>query len=138
MDFYEALKSGTSEAELLKSFTAALNEAKDKLKKEEAAKAELEAQKANLEKRRTALAAAIYDYAKAFYGEEVIKYTNLDDINKILLDFETQNEKFRKIKDKLQMNYEWSKLPKLNKEMSFSAKTDQEIIDKFIKSLKFL
>ena len=138
MDFYEALKSGTSEAELLKSFTAALNEAKDKLKKEEAAKAELEAQKANLEKRRTALAAAIYDYAKAFYGKDVIKYTNLDDINKILLDFETQNEKFRKIKDKLQMNYEWSKLPKLNKEMSFSAKTDQEIIDKFIKSLKFL
>ena len=138
MDFYEALKSGTSEAELLKSFTAALNEAKDKLKKEEAAKAELEAKKADLEKRRTALAAAIYDYAKAFYGEDVIKYTNLDEINKILLDFETQNEKFRKIKDKLQMNYEWSKLPKLNKEMSFSAKADQEIIDKFIKSLKFL
>ena len=138
MDFYEALKSGTSEAELLKSFTAALNEAKDKLKKEEAAKAELEAQKANLEKHRTALATAIYDYAKAFYGEDVIKYTNPDDINKILLDFETQNEKFKKIKDKLQINYGWSNLPKLNKEMSFSAKADQEIIDKFIKSLKFL
>lgn len=138
MDFYEALKSGTSEAELLKSFTAALNEAKDKLKKEEAAKAELEAQKVNLEKRRAALAAAIYDYAKAFYGEEVIKYTNINEINKILLDFETQNEKFKKIKDKLQINYGWSKLPKLDKEMSFSAKADQEIIDKFIKSLKFL
>lgn len=138
MDFYEALKSGTSEAELLKSFTAALNEAKDKLKKEEAAKAELEAQKANLEKHRTALAATIYDYAKAFYGPEVVEHINAKDIEKILLDFETQNEKFRKIKDKLQMSYEWKHLPKLNKEMSFSAKADQEIIDKFIKTLKFL
>ena len=36
MDFYEALKSGVSEAELLKNFTDQLNTAKDKIKTEKA------------------------------------------------------------------------------------------------------
>ena len=137
MDFYEALKSGTTEGELLKSFNEALKNAKDKIEKEKVAEAAKASREKELIALRGGLAAAIYAYVKAFYGAENLKdKISIKDVENILLDFEKQNEKFKDLKDG-KFKLDWSfDLGDWNKPFIKTSKTDEEAIKKFLKALR--
>ena len=94
MDFYEALKSGVSEAELLKNFTEQLNTAKDKIKTEKAEeekKAQAKAEKeAKLTKSRNITAQALDNYFKTLKECNVLDLTiPTEEIEKILKELES-------------------------------------------------
>lgn len=95
MDFYEALKSGVSEAELLKNFTEQLNTAKDKIKTEKAEeekKAQEEAvRKTKLTKSRSITAQALDNYFKTLKECNVFDLTVVpaEEIEKILKELES-------------------------------------------------
>ena len=124
MDLYEALKSGTPADELVATFTKELETAQAKLKEER--KTEWMTQY------RTTLAAAIYDYISALIDFEVPSFT-IADIEKELRDIEkdlgpvlTLLSGFQSVKK------EDSKLFKTENK----TKTDDDILDQFIKMLK--
>ena len=94
MDFYEASKSGVSEAELLKNFTDQLNTAKNKIKTEKAEeerKAQEEAaRKTKLTKSRSTTAQALDNYFKTLKECNVFDLTvPAEEIEKILKELES-------------------------------------------------
>lgn len=87
MDFYDAMKKGTSEEDLVKAFTEALNAAKKKLEDERRTKEEQEKEKAKkiIDNRRALAANALTSYLTALYPEaKIVK----EDVEKALSDFE--------------------------------------------------
>lgn len=62
MDFYDAMKKGTSEEDLVKAFNEALNAAKKKLEDERRTKEEQEKTKKVIDNRRALAAAALTSY----------------------------------------------------------------------------
>ena len=62
MDFYDAMKKGTSEKELVEAFNEALNAAKKKLEDERRTKEEQEKTKKVIDNRRALAAAALTSY----------------------------------------------------------------------------
>ena len=107
MDLYEALKSGTSADELTRKFHEELAAAQDKIYEEK-----------NLNCAREDLASAIYDYCCELMGEE--GGLSIDEIEDILKEFEKNFSKASKF---------WSVNLK-------NCKSDEDIINAFIKSLK--
>ena len=85
MDFYDAMKKGTSEEDLVKAFNEALNAAKKKLEDERRTKEEQEKTKKVIENRRAIAGAALANYLNVLYPET--KATR-EDIEKALADFE--------------------------------------------------
>lgn len=86
MDFYDAMKKGTSEEDLVKAFNEALNAAKKKIEDERRTQEEQEKTKKIIENRRTLAAAALANYLTVLYPEA--KATR-ESIEKALTDFET-------------------------------------------------
>lgn len=87
MDFYDAMKKGTSEEDLVKAFTEALNAAKKKLEDERHIKEEQEKEKAKkvIDNRRALAANALTSYLTVLYPEaKIVK----EDVEKALSDFE--------------------------------------------------
>ena len=85
MDFYDAMKKGTSEEDLVKAFTEALNAAKKKLEDERRTKEEQEKAKKIIDNRRALAANALTSYLTALYPEaKIVK----EDVEKALSDFE--------------------------------------------------
>lgn len=87
MDFYDAMKKGTSEEDLVKAFTEALNAAKKKLEDERRTKEEQEKEKAKkvIDNRRALAANALTSYLTVLYPEaKIVK----EDVEKALSDFE--------------------------------------------------
>lgn len=96
MDLYEALKTGTSEEELKRTFTEDLAKARMKIAAERQQEAEAKAaakrkkeeeKKAQLEEYRDNLIECILDYASVLL-EEDLPENAWEDIEKELLDFE--------------------------------------------------
>lgn len=85
MDFYDAMKKGTSEEDLVKAFNEALNAAKKKLEDERRAKEEQEKAKQAIATRRTLAAAALTSYLTALFPETKI---TKEGIEKELSNFE--------------------------------------------------
>lgn len=85
MDFYDAMKKGTSEEDLVKAFTEALNAAKKKLEDERRTKEEQEKTKKVIDNRRALAANALTSYLTVLYPETKIAK---EDIEKALSDFE--------------------------------------------------
>lgn len=124
MDLYEALKSGTSADELVATFTKELEAAQAKLKEER--KTEWMTQY------RTTLAAAIYDYISALIDFEIPSFT-IADIEKELKGIEKELGPVLTLLSGFQSaKEEDSKLFKTESK----AKTDDDILDQFIKMLK--
>lgn len=65
MDFYDAMKNGTSEKDLVKAFNEALDAAKKKLEDERREKEETEKRQKNIDVYRAAAATAFANYIKA-------------------------------------------------------------------------
>lgn len=141
MNLYDALKSGVSEADLLKNFTAQLNEAKKKVKEDAEKEAASKAQQANLEKCRVALAAAISDYCKAL---DTCKYcaisTSPKEEETFLRDLENKLKNYGQVLKQTKNLDEWTKMALKPEAFTWkstkSRAEDQEIINDFIKTLK--
>lgn len=85
MDFYDAMKKGTSEEDLVKAFNEALNAAKKKLEDERHIKEEQEKAKKVIDNRRALAANALTSYLTVLYPEaKIVK----EDVEKALSDFE--------------------------------------------------
>jgi superoxide dismutase len=85
MDFYDAMKKGTSEEELVKAFNEALNAAKKKLEDERRTKEEQEKAKKVIDNRRALAANALTSYLTALCPETKI---TKEDVEKALSDSE--------------------------------------------------
>lgn len=147
MDFYEALKSGVSEAELLKNFTEQLNTAKNKIKTEKAEeerKAQEEAvRKTKLTKSRSITAQALDNYFKTLKECNIFDLTlSTEEIEKVLKELES-DLKLGKVlftkpkKDSFLFSDEF-KWPLDMDPKTFTWKTtdkDDEAIRKFLKTL---
>ena len=107
MDLYEALKSGTSADELTRKFHDELTAAQNKIYEEE-----------SLNYARADLASAIYDYCCELIGKE--GGLSIEEIESTLKEFEKSFSKASKFWD-----------TNLN-----NCKSDEDIINAFIKSLK--
>lgn len=86
MDFYDAMKKGTSEEDLVKAFNEALNAAKKRLEAERCTKEEQEKTKKVIDNRRALAANALISYLTMLCPE--IKITK-EDVEKALHDFES-------------------------------------------------
>lgn len=85
MDFYDAMKKGTSEEDLVKAFNEALNAAKKKLEDERRTKEEQEKVKKVIDNRRALAANALTSYLTALCPETKI---TKEDVEKALSDSE--------------------------------------------------
>lgn len=85
MDFYDAMKKGTSEEDLVKAFNEALNAAKKKLEDERRTKEEQEKTKKIIDNRRALAANALTSYLTALCPETKI---TKEDVEKALHDSE--------------------------------------------------
>lgn len=95
MDLYEALKAGTSEAELMEAFKKDLEDARNRVQ-EEAATAQNEE---ILNAARENLISSIIDYAEAISGEDYSDFE--EEIESIFKSFEENPSSFEMIKDSL-------------------------------------
>lgn len=85
MDFYDAMKKGTSEEDLVKAFNEALNAAKKKLEDERRTKEEQEKAKKIIDNRRALAANALTSYLTVLYPEAKI---TKEAVEQALSDFE--------------------------------------------------
>ena len=118
MDLYEALKSGTSEEELLKMFHKDLDAATARITKEKEAEEKAAADAEYLSDCREILADSIVDYIEALL-EEGNCNLSIDEITNLLKEFEKEAKKVKEFSDK--MNETLTKAKKENKK---PAETD--------------
>ena len=85
MDFYDAMKKGTSEEDLVKAFNEALNAAKKKLEDERRTKEEQEKVRKIIANRRALAANALASYLTVLYPEAKI---TKETVEQALSDFE--------------------------------------------------
>lgn len=117
MDLYEALKAGTSEAELMEAFKKDLEDARNRVQ-EEAATAQNEE---ILNAARENLISSIIDYAEAISGEDYSDFE--EEIESTLKSFEENLGSFKMIKDSLGLK------------IKASITDDDSILKAFIASL---
>ncbi len=124
MDLYEALRDGTSADELVATFTKELEAAQAKLK--------AETEEEQVAQYRSYLADAIYDYITALTGFETPVFT-VEEIEKGLKDVEKEFGPMLTLLSGFQSaKKEDYKLFKTESK----AKTDDDILNQFIKMLK--
>ena len=136
MDLYEALKTGTSEEELLKAFHKDLDEANARIAAEEEAAADKE----YLADCREYLAEAILEYTKALLGEDLDESISVKSAVETLKGLEedvkravTLSKKLDKILEEAKSE---NKKPVGIKATTRSIDDDDDIIAQFLKSLK--
>lgn len=117
MDLYEALKAGTSEAELMEAFKKDLEDARNRVQ-EEAATAQSEE---ILNAARANLISSIIDYAEAITGEDYSDFE--EELESTLESFEKSFDCFEIIKDALGLK------------IKTSVTDDDSILKAFIASL---
>jgi hypothetical protein len=100
MDLYEALKSGTSEEQLLKMFHRDLDAATARIAKEKEAEEKAAANAEYLSDCREVLANDIVDYIKAFLGEGNCALS-IDETINLLKEFEKEMKKAKEFSDKI-------------------------------------
>lgn len=94
MDFYDALKNGTTEAQLKKAFFNALDLAKERINAEEKAK-EIKKQKMlEIEKNRSELIKNLIPYINSLTNSSIANEKNIENI---LKDFEKNSENIQNL-----------------------------------------
>jgi len=140
MDLYEALKSGTSAEELLKTFHKDLDAANDRIAAEKEAAAKAAEHDNYIAYCRKMLAEAIIDYAEALVGEELDENEfSVEDIVKILIDAEDNIHAMLNVYSTLDKAL--AKTKSENKKpvgikITHYTDDDNDIIARFLKSLK--
>lgn len=117
MDLYEALKAGTSEAELMEAFKKDLEDARNRVQEEATAAKNEEI----LNAARENLISSIIDYAEAISGEDYSDFE--EDLESTLKSFEENLDFFEMIKDSLGLK------------IKASVADDDSILKAFIASL---
>ena len=117
MDLYEALKAGTSEAELMETFKKDLEDARNRIQEEAAAARDEEI----LNTARESLISSIIDYAEAITGEDYSDFE--EELESTLKSFEENFDCFEMIKDSLGLK------------IKASMTDDDSILKAFIASL---
>lgn len=143
MDLYEALKSGTSSEELLNAFNKELDAAKTRIKEEKATAAKEKERERALNTSRYAFAYALNDYAKAILNRdepfEEDEDLFIDNLEEALIEFEKEMKKTFEFSDKLEKIFKATEKKEEKKFIPFnnySANSDDEIINSFLRSLK--
>lgn len=134
MDFYDAMKKGTSEEELVKAFNEALNAAKKRLEDERRTKEEQEKTKKVIENRRAIAGAALANYLNVLYPETRATRENIE---KALADFEKLSDSMNGFFAELTST---TKNGKTNTNFNFKRLIDEDnddaVLDKFFDSFK--
>lgn len=137
MDFYDAMKKGTSEEDLVKAFNEALNAAKKKLEDERRTKEEQEKAKKVIDNRRALAANALASYLTVLWPETK---TTKEDVEKALRDSE---EFFRRYPDSFLAQFtSATKNSKIKTDVSvkklFNEDDDDTVLDKFFNELNWM
>lgn len=93
MDLYEALKGGTSEDELQKSFDEELAKARMRIaaeKKKEEEESLKKAKQQQVDYCREALAESILEYADSLFGSDILAIYPIEDVEEELKNFEKE------------------------------------------------
>lgn len=140
MDLYEALKSGTSENELQKSFNEELAKARMRIaaekKKEEEEKSLKTAKEKQINDSRKLLAESVINYANSLCDDTVPSHL-LEDVEKELINFEKSIGWIYTL-DKIFDNKNSSLKTTENKNKTYNksySKSDDDIIQAFLNSL---
>lgn len=132
MDFYDAMKKGTSEEDLVKAFTEALNAAKKKLEDERRTQEAQEKAKKIIDNRRALAADALTSYLTALCPETKI---TKEDVEKALHDSENL---FGSMGGFLAQFTSATKNGKTNTNFNFKKLADEDnddaVLDKFFDS----
>lgn len=136
MDLYEALKAGTSAEELLTAFHKDLDAANERI----AAEKKAAAHEGVLADCRECLAESILEYAEALLGEDLDESLTTKSVVEILKKFETDMEQTlrfsNKLDDVLKKAKSENKKPVGVKVTTRIVDDDNDIIAKFLKSLR--
>ena len=134
MDFYDAMKKGTSEEDLVKAFNEALNAAKKKLEDERRTKEEQEKAKKVIDNRRALAANALTSYLTVLYPEAKI---TKETVEQALSDFEKLSGSMNGFLAKLTST---TKNGKTKTDVSFKKFLDDDdtALDKFFNELNWM
>lgn len=142
MDLYEALKNGTSEDELQKSFDEQLAKARMRIaaeKKKEEEESLKRVKRQQVDHCRRCLIDSILDYADSLFGSDVLAIFPIEDaVEKELKDFEKETDNLTdllSVFNDLLKGIDVKKTPSLKVKKS-SRGDDDIIIQSFLESLK--
>ena len=141
MDLYEALKGGTSEDELQKSFDEELAKARMRIaaeKKKEEEENLKKVKQQQVDHRREALAESILEYADSLFGSDILAIYPIEDVEEELKNFEKEVDNlydllstFNDLLKKAEVETPSLKVKKSSKD------ADDIIIQSFLEGLKY-
>lgn len=140
MDLYEALKGGTSEDELQKSFDEELAKARMRIaaekKKEEEEESLKKAKQQQVDYCREALAESILEYADSLFGSDVFAIYPIEDVEKELKNFEKEVDNLKDLLSTFDDLLKKVDVETPSLKVKKSSRSDDDIIQSFLKSLK--
>lgn len=138
MDLYEALKGGTSEDELQKSFNEELAKARMRIaaeKKKEEEESLKKAKQRQVNNCRKVLAESILDYADSLFGSDILTIYPIEDVEEELKNFEKEVDN---LYDLLSTFNDLLKKAEIETPLKVkkSSRSDDDIIQSFLEGLK--
>lgn len=138
MDLYEALKGGTSEDELQKSFDEELAKARMRIaaeKKKEEEESLKKVKQQQVDYCREALAESILEYANSLFGSDILAIYPIEDIEEELKNFEKEVDN---LYDLLSTFNDLLKKAEIETPLKVkkSSRSDDDIIQSFLENLK--
>ena len=139
MDLYEALKGGTSEDELQKSFDEELAKARMRIaaeKKKEEEESLKKAKQQQVDHRREALAESILEYADSLFGSDILAIYPIEDVEEELKNFEKEVDNLYDLLSTFNDLLKKADVETPSLKVKKSSRSDDDIIQSFLKSLK--
>ena len=139
MDLYEALKSGTSEDELQKSFDEELAKARMRIaaeKKKEKEESLKKAKQQQVDYCREALAESILEYADSLFGSDILAIYPIEDVEEELKNFEKEVDNLYDLLSTFNDLLKKAEVETPSLKVKKSSRSDDDIIQSFLKSLK--
>lgn len=139
MDLYEALKSGTSEDELQKSFDEELAKARMRIaaeKKKEEEESLKKAKQQQVDYCRKTLAESILDYADSLFGSDVLAMYPIEDVEEELKNFEKEVDNLYDLLSTFNDLLKKADVETPSFKIKKGSRSDDDIIQSFLESLK--
>ena len=139
MDLYEALKNGTSEDELQKSFDEQLAKARMRIaaeKKKEEEESLKKAKQQQVNNCREALAESILKYADSLFGSDVFAIYPIEDVEEELKNFEKEVDNLYDLLSTFNDLLKKAEIKTPSLKVKKSSRGDDDIIQSFLESLK--
>ena len=139
MDLYEALKSGTSEDELQKSFDEELAKARMRIaaeKKKEKEESLKKAKQQQVDYCREALAESILEYADSLFGSDILAIYPIEDVEEELKNFEKEVDNLYDLLSTFNDLLKKAEVETPSLKVKKSSRSDDDIIQSFLESLK--